>query len=147
MKAVRIYEHGGTDKLVYEEISQPECLPGEIKVQIKAASINHLDLWVRLGLPGKNAPLPMILGSEGSGTIVEVGDKITDFNVDDDVLIQPGTFCANCKSCNAGKENYCLEYGILGETENGTQAEYIVLNPINIYPKHHPTVLTKSPIN
>jgi NADPH:quinone reductase-like Zn-dependent oxidoreductase len=138
MKAVVIYEHGGIDKLIYDDLIQPNCKSNQIKIQMKATSINHLDLWIRTGVSGLPINFPMILGSDGSGTIVEVGRDITEYHVDDDVLIQPGTFCSKCHHCVSGKENYCLEYGILGKTQHGTQAEYIVVNPINIHlkPQH-----------
>jgi len=72
MKAVRIHEHGGTDVLVWEEITDPVIKPDQVLVQIKAASINHLDIWVRRGIPGIS--LPMILGSDAAGIIKEVDD-------------------------------------------------------------------------
>ena len=138
MKAVRIIEHGGIEKLIYDEIPEPSCLPDKIKIQVKAAALNHLDIWVRNGLPGLPIPLPLIMGCDASGTITEVGSQINKFQPGDDVVIQPGTFCGDCEHCNDGRENYCSKYGILGETENGTQAEYIVLDPINIHlkPEH-----------
>ena len=135
MKAVRIYEHGGLDKLIYDNLPHPDCPPDKVKINIKASSLNHLDIWVRNGLPGIAIPLPMILGSDGSGTIVEVGSDIDKFKKGEDVVIQPGTFCRNCQHCKQGRENYCLEYGILGETKNGTQAEFLVIDPANIHPK------------
>ena len=61
MKAVRIIEHGGIEKLIYDEIPEPSCNPGKIKIQIKAAALNHLDIWVRNGLPGLPIPLPLIM--------------------------------------------------------------------------------------
>jgi len=138
MKAVRIIQHGGIEKLIYDEIPEPSCLPDKIKIQVKAAALNHLDIWVRNGLPGLPVPLPLIMGCDASGTITEVGSQINKFRIGDDVVIQPGTFCGNCEHCNDGRENYCSKYGILGETENGTQAEYIVLDPLNIHlkPEH-----------
>ena len=132
MKAVRIFEHGGLDKLIYDDLPQPDCTPDKVKIHIKASALNHLDIWVRIGLPGLPVSLPIILGSDGSGTIVEVGDNINNYHTGDDVIIQPGIFCNKCQQCKGGRENYCLEYGILGETQNGVQAEYIVLDPINI---------------
>ena len=135
MKAIRIIEHGGIEKLIYDEIPEPSFPPNKVKIQVKAAALNHLDIWVRNGLPGFPIPLPLIMGSDASGTIVEVGSQINKFQLGDDVVIQPGTFCGECQYCNEGRENYCSYYGILGETENGTQAEHIVLDPINIYPK------------
>ena len=133
MKAVRIYEHGGLNKLIYDELTQPDCTSDKVKIQIKASALNHLDIWVRIGMPRLPVPFPIILGSDGSGTIVEVGANINNYYKGMNVVIQPGTFCKKCQYCTNGNENYCLEYGILGETENGTQAEYIVLDPINIY--------------
>ena len=138
MKAVRINEHGGLDKLIYDELPEPDCTPNKVKINIKASALNHLDIWVRIGLPRLPVPLPIILGSDGAGTIIEVDSKITEYKIGDDVVIQPGIFCKECKYCTAGKENLCLEYGILGETENGTQAEYVVLDPVNVHlkPEH-----------
>lgn len=133
MKAVRIDEHGGLDKLIYDDLPQPDCTPNKVKIHIKASALNHLDIWVRIGLPRLPVPLPIILGSDGSGIIVEVGANINNYHKGDDVVIQPGIFCKKCKHCSNRRENYCLEYGILGETENGTQAEYLVLDPINIH--------------
>ena len=135
MKAIRIHEHGTENVLKYENIKEPECGLNQVKVKIYASSVNHLDLWIRKGIPGVKIPLPMILGSDGSGRIVEVGENVKGYKVDDDVIIQPGAFCGDCKNCNKGKENYCHQYGILGEHYNGIQAEYVVLNPVNIYPK------------
>ena len=82
MKGIRIYEHGGLDKLIYEDIPNPECKSGEIKVQIKATSINHLDLWVRSGIPGTQISLPIIPGSDGAGTIIYIDNKVD--NLKDD---------------------------------------------------------------
>ena len=85
-----------------------------------------------------NLPLPLTLGSDGSGVIVEIGNEIKSFKINDEVIIQPGTYDENCIMALNGKENFSKTYGILGETENGVQAEYIVLNPINVYlkPQH-----------
>jgi NADPH:quinone reductase-like Zn-dependent oxidoreductase len=130
MKAVRISKHGGLDALTYDDIPEPDCPSDKVKIRVRAAAINHLDIWVRKGLPGMPVSLPLILGSDASGTIVEVGSQVHNFQTGNDVVIQPGTFCGNCHHCKERKENYCSEYGILGETENGTLAEYIILNPI-----------------
>jgi len=135
MKAVIINKHGGLETLMFKDIPEPKCKPGKVKVNIESSSINHLDLWVRNGLSGINLPFPMVLGSDGAGTIVEIGSDVRDYKMGDQVVIQPGTFCGNCSFCKAGNENYCHQYGVLGETESGVQAEYIVVDPINIYAK------------
>ena len=135
MKAVRINEHGGIDKLIYDEIDEPSCPPDKVKIQVKAAALNHLDILVRNGLPSLPIPLPLIMGSDASGTIVEVASQVNNLHPGDDVVIQPGTFCNECQHCNEGRENYCSNYGILGKTEHGTMAEYIILDPVNVHKK------------
>ena len=135
MKAVRIHSHGGTEMLQFEDIPEPTCKANKVKINIRASAINHLDIWVRKGIPGINVPLPLILGSDGAGIIVETGDDVTGWKPGDDVVIQPGTFCGKCTNCTTGNENYCHQYGIMGETENGLQAEYIVVDPVNIFSK------------
>ena len=138
MKAVSIYKHGDIDSLNVVKIDKPSCPNNKLLINIKACSINHLDIWVRNGIPGLNIPLPLILGSDGSGIVKEVGRNIDNFQIGDKIIIQPGTFNSKCTLVKEGKENYSKTYGILGETEDGVQAEYVVLNPRNIYkmPNH-----------
>ena len=137
MRAVIISNHGSRDVLEYKKIDDPICTPDAVKVNIKASSINHLDIWVRKGIPGIKIPLPMILGSDGSGIITEVGKNIKSINVGDKVIIQPGTYSKQCKHVKDGQENFSNTYGILGETENGVQCDYAILRPENIYPMHN----------
>ena len=138
MKAIQIKKHGDVEVLNCSEINEPVCPPNKIKIKVKACSINHLDIWVRSGIPGLNLPLPLILGSDGAGFVTEVGNKIKSFKVNDEVIVQPGTYDKNSIMVKNGKENFSKTYGILGETENGVQAEYVILDPINVYlkPKH-----------
>ena len=134
MKAAFIDSHGSVDVLKYMDIKDPICTSGKVKINIKAASINHLDIWVREGIPGIKIPLPMILGSDGAGVVVEVGENINSVNVGDRVVIQPGTYSPNCKKVKEHLENFSSTYGILGETESGVQCDYVVLDPNNIHP-------------
>ena len=85
MKAIRIHEHGSADVLKIDNIPEPKCQENLVKVQIKATALNHLDIWVRNGLPGIKIPLPLIMGSDASGIVVEVGEHINNFNVGDKV--------------------------------------------------------------
>jgi NADPH:quinone reductase-like Zn-dependent oxidoreductase len=135
MKAIRIHEHGGIDVLRCEEIPEPKCPSNKVKIQIKASALNHLDLWIREGFPGMPLPLPLTLGSDGAGIISEVGSEIENWNIGDEVVIQPNVYCGECESCERGQENYCDTYGIIGETQNGVQSEYYIAEPNNIYPK------------
>ena len=135
MRGVIINSHGSVDVLEFrEDLKEPICLDNQIKVNIKATSINHLDIWVRKGIPGIKIPLPMILGSDGAGVIVEVGKDVKSFHPGDKVVIQPGTYSKDCNRVKRGLENFSNTYGILGETEPGVQCDYVVLNPENIYP-------------
>ena len=76
MKAVQIHKHGNVDVLNINDLEIPKCTDDKILVNIKACAINHLDIWVRNGLPGLPINLPLIMGSDGAGTIVEVGKNI-----------------------------------------------------------------------
>lgn len=125
MKAVLIYEHGGVDKLRYEEIPIPEIAPDEILLRVKAISINHLDLWVRKGLPSIKLPLPHVLGSDAAGEIAQIGSAVKNVKVGDAVLLAPGWGCGTCPDCLRGNDNYCRNYQVLGETTTGCYAEYV----------------------
>ena len=133
MKAVRIHSHGSTDVLTVDNIPKPLCSKDSVLVEIKACSLNHLDIWVRNGLPGIKIPLPLIMGSDASGVVVETGDDIKNFKIGDKVVIQPGTFNQDDEYCKIKMENYSHSYGILGETENGVQAEYVSLKEQNLH--------------
>ena len=130
MKAVRIHEHGGIDVLVWEEISDPVIKPDQVLVQIKAAAINHLDIWVRRGIPGIS--LPMILGSDAAGIIKKVGQGVSNFIVGDAVIINPLLFCGKCETCIDGRENECPFIGIIGESTDGTNCDFIAVNERNL---------------
>ena len=134
MKAAVIKEHGDLNVLNVLNVDEPSCPPDMVKVNIKASSINHLDIWVRKGIPGINIPLPMILGSDGAGVITETGSEVELFKSGDRVVIQPGVYDPECRHSKAGNENFSATYGILGETQPGVQCNYVVLKPENIYP-------------
>jgi NADPH:quinone reductase-like Zn-dependent oxidoreductase len=135
MKAVRIFEHGNHDVLIVDEIARPECNDNSALVEIKACSLNHLDIWVRNGLPGIPINLPLIMGSDAAGTITRCGKNIKDFKVGDDIVVQPGTFDLSNEKQTISKENYSPGYGIIGETSDGVQTEYVNLGQNNIYKK------------
>lgn len=135
MIGVQFSKHGPSEVLALSSLDMPELEPEKILVEIKAASLNHLDLWIRRGLPGLQIPLPHIPGSDASGVITEVGSEVKDWHVGDEVVIQPGTFCGECGQCRTGHEDMCSDYGILGETEGGVQRQFMCLAPKNIGPK------------
>ena len=132
MKSLRVHEHGGTEKIVIDEIPEPAPKANEALVNIAATSVNHLDIWVRGGMRNVSLPLPMVLGSDGAGIVAEVGSDITDLKVGDRVLISPATSCGRCEECLSGHDNLCREYKILGEHCDGTDAELVAARRDNI---------------
>ena len=110
MKAIRIHEDGGPEVLRYEEVPDPEPADGEVLVELRAASLNHLDVWIRKGLP--SVPKPRILGADGAGVIA---------GTDERVVLNPAVV-------RNGK------MGILGETTDGTHAELIVVPRAFVHP-------------
>jgi NADPH:quinone reductase-like Zn-dependent oxidoreductase len=117
VKAIRIHEDGGPEVLRFEDVEDPVAGPGEVLIRLRAASLNHLDIWTRRGLP--SVPKPRILGADGAGIVETVGDGADSFQPGDRVLINPG-----------------LENGarIVGEHMDGTHAELIAVPAENVYP-------------
>ena len=132
MKAVRIHQFGGPEVLTYEEVPDPKPRKDQALVRVRACALNHLDLWVRQGLPGVN--LPHILGSDIAGEIVEVGEYITDFKAGQRVLLAPMSFCNHCSKCVAGIQNQCRQYTVLGNGVDGGNCELIAVPAVNIIP-------------
>jgi NADPH:quinone reductase-like Zn-dependent oxidoreductase len=88
VRAVRIHEDGGPEVLRYEEIPDPEPAAGEVLVELRAAGLNHLDVWVRRGLP--SVPKPRILGADGAGVVAALGEGVESFEVGQRVVLNPG---------------------------------------------------------
>ena len=134
MKAVVIHEHGGVEKLRYENVQIPAIREDEVLVEIKALALNHLDLWVRQGLPAFKLSMPHILGSDAAGIVSKAGKFVNNVRVGDPVLLAPGWGCGYCPHCLAGDDNLCRNYQILGETTNGVYAEYVKVPATNAFP-------------
>lgn len=132
MKAILFHEHGGPEVLEYADIDTPEPGPGEVQVNIQTAALNRLDIFVRNGWPGIKLNYPHIPGADGAGVISAVGPGVTEVAVGDRVVINGTMSCGKCDFCLAGKENMCLNGGILGEDMNGTYAEYVVVPENNV---------------
>ncbi len=132
MKCVRIHKHGGVEQLQFEEIPKPAIGPNDVLVQVKATSINHLDLWVRQGLPGVKFPLPLIPGVDAAGVVSELGEAVRHVQIGDRVVVVQGISCGHCKQCLNGDDNLCKEYRLIGEHRDGADAEYISIPGRNI---------------
>ena len=134
MPAVVIHEHGGPEKLTFEEVPVPEIGPDEILLEIKALALNHLDLWVRQGWPGLKLSMPHILGSDAAGVVAETGALVTHVQVGDRVLLAPGWGCGTCHACLNGDDNLCPYYKMLGESAPGVYARYVKAPAGNAFP-------------
>ncbi len=134
MKAVRIHEHGGIDKLIYEDVPEPKPKANEVLVNVRAVSLNHLDLWIRQGIPGLKIQLPMILGIDAAGVVSEIGSVVANLKAGDRIAVSPGLSCGTCQQCLLGKDNLCREYHLLGEHIDGSDAEYIAIPAANLVP-------------
>src|ERR1700680_2285898 len=132
MKAVRIHQFGGPEVLMYEDVPDPQPRKDQVLVRVKACSLNHLDVWVRKGLPGVN--LPHILGSDIAGEIVEVGEYINDLKAGQRVLLAPMHFCNHCAKCVAGLQNQCRQFTVLGNGVDGGNCELIAVPAVNVIP-------------
>jgi NADPH:quinone reductase-like Zn-dependent oxidoreductase len=134
MKAIRFHSFGGTEVLRYEETPKPTIGPADVLVQLRAAALNHLDLWIRSGARERKIPLPHIPGSDGAGIVAETGSAVKSTKTGDRVLICPGLSCGRCEYCVAGTENLCSAYHVLGTHEDGTYAEYVKIPAVNAIP-------------
>lgn len=132
MKAVFFDRHGGNEVLQFGDRPEPEPGPGEVRVAIRAAALNHLDLFVRNGIP--DVPLPQIPGADGSGVVDLVGPGVEGLAEGDRVLVQPGLYCNACEFCRAGEQSLCVTFQILGEHAPGTFAEKVVVPARNVFP-------------
>jgi NADPH:quinone reductase-like Zn-dependent oxidoreductase len=132
MKAVRIHQFGGPEVLSYEDVPDPKPRKDQVLIRVRACSMNHLDIFVRGGLPGVN--LPHIMGSDIAGEIVEVGEYVTDLKVGQRVLIAPMHFCNHCAKCAAGLQNQCRHFTVLGNGVDGGNCELFAAPRINVIP-------------
>src|SRR5579872_5778336 len=130
MKAVRIHQFGGPEVLTYEEIPDAQPRKDQVLVRVRACSLNHLDVWVRKGLPG--VKLPHILGSDVAGEIVEIGEYVSGFEAGQRVLLSPMHYCGQCAKCGAGLQNQCREFTVLGNGVDGGNCELIAVHPRNV---------------
>ncbi len=132
MRGLTISAHGGLDQVEYRtDLLKPEPKRGEIRVRVKAAALNHLDLFVVGGLPGVTITPPWVLGADAVGVIDAVGDLsgVADnqLKVGDVVIINGGISDQTCEYCKSGEQSLCVHFKMLGEHLPGTLAEYITI--------------------
>jgi NADPH:quinone reductase-like Zn-dependent oxidoreductase len=144
MRAVVIRAHGGLEALEIVDRPAPAIKPDEALVAIEASGVNHLDVWVRKGVPGHAFPLPMVPGCDGAGVVREVGSLVQNVKAGDRVAIAPGFGCGACAACASGQDNLCRSFGIIGETRDGTAAELCAVPARNLLPLPDSIPFTKA---
>jgi NADPH:quinone reductase-like Zn-dependent oxidoreductase len=134
MKALAFHEFGGPDKLKYEDVPDPKIKPNEVLVRVRACALNHLDLFVREGIPALKTPLPFWTGCDIAGEVTEVGAEVQGVKPGARVAVNPNLTCGRCEFCAQGEDSLCVRYGILGEHVPGGLAEYVAVRGDNVLP-------------
>jgi NADPH:quinone reductase-like Zn-dependent oxidoreductase len=133
MRALVLDAAGGIDHLRVQELPEPVIqAPNQALLRIHTVGLNRLDLWVVEGLPGANYSFPHIVGSDGAGTVVQVGTEVDGIRPGDRVMINPTFSCGNCPWCLQGEESLCRKLQVLGEHRPGSAAEYVVVPEENL---------------
>lgn len=134
MRALTISAHGGLEQLeLRRDLPEPAVVkPTDVRVRVRAAALNRLDLFMVGGLPHIKITPPWIVGSDGAGIVEEVGAGVTRVKPGDHVVLNPGLSCRSCEYCLTGDSPLCLEYGILGEHYPGTICESLVIAESNV---------------
>jgi NADPH:quinone reductase-like Zn-dependent oxidoreductase len=134
MKAAVFHQHGGPEVLRYEERPTPAPGAGEVLVRVKACALNHLDIWIRQGIPAFTVPLPHIGGSDVAGLVDQTGEGVTGLAPGVRVVVAPGLSCWRCGFCLSGRDNLCESYNILGAQVDGGMAEFVAVPAVNVLP-------------
>ncbi|HWB83769.1 MAG TPA: zinc-binding dehydrogenase [Bryobacteraceae bacterium] len=127
MNAARIHQHGGPEVLVVEAIAEPRIRPDQVLVRVRACGLNHLDLFVRAGIPGMKFAMPHILGSDIAGEVVETGELCERVQKGWRVVLSPGLSCRQCEQCLSGNDNLCRRYALFGYGIDGGNAELVAV--------------------
>lgn len=134
MKALVFAQHGDLDQVSLSDVTRPTIGPDDVLLEVRAAALNRLDLWVLEGWPGLNLKLPHVMGSDGAGVVAEVGANVNDVQAGDRVAVNPTLSCGRCHYCQTGRDNMCDEFAIIGEHVAGFAAEYVAVPARNLLP-------------
>ncbi|MGH7483755.1 MAG: alcohol dehydrogenase catalytic domain-containing protein, partial [Longimicrobiales bacterium] len=132
MRAAIFHENGDPDVIRIEEVEAPRPRTGEVVLEVRAAALNHLDLWVRRGLPIETT-MPHIGGSDVAGVIAGLGEDVEGWEIGDRVVANPSLWCERCEWCLRGEHSLCVDYRILGEHTQGGFAERVAVPARNLY--------------
>jgi NADPH:quinone reductase-like Zn-dependent oxidoreductase len=133
MKAAIFHENGGPEMVRVEEVPEPVPGRGEVRVRVRAAAMNHLDLWVRRGI-GIETTMPHIGGSDIAGEVEAHGPEADAPPVGTRVVVNPALWCGRCEWCGRGEQSLCVEFRIVGEHTDGGFAELVVVPAHQAYP-------------
>lgn len=134
MKALYFNEHGDIDKLQFGDLPRPQLLPGHAIIKVRAAALNHLDLWVLNGWPSLKLEMPHIGGADIAGEIVEIGEDNAGWEVGKKVIVNPGFVATEDQWTKRDLDSLSPNYKILGEDVAGGFAEYVSVPIKNLYP-------------
>ena len=134
MNAVVFDRFGGPEVLLPREVEAPRAGTGEVVLRVRACGINHLDLWVRKGLPGLDPEMPHILGNDVVGEVLETGPGVAAPLPGERVWVHPTLSCGECAACLAGDDHLCRRYDVLGRRRNGGYAERVAVPAVNCLP-------------
>ncbi len=134
MKAAAIQRNGGLETIEVMDLDAPSPGPGQVLLEVKAAALNRLDVWVRK-LDRFKLEFPHVLGSDAAGVVAELGHGVTGLEVGDEVVLDPGITCGQCSACRRGAKSLCVDFGIIGAHRSGTLAEKVVVPAENCRPR------------
>ena len=134
MRALAFNEFRGPEKLRLQDVPDPKAAPGEVVVRVRACALNHLDIFVREGIPALKTPLPFWTGCDIAGDVAKVGPDVTGLRVGDRVCVNPNLTCGRCEFCIQGEDSLCVRYGIVGEHLPGGLAELLAVSAENVLP-------------
>lgn len=134
MRAALFRQHGGPEVMEIADVPTPEPGPGEVQVRVSAVALNHIDLWMRRGLPALTIPLPHVSGGDVCGTVSALGAGVSGIATGTRVVLNPGLSCGRCRACLDGRDNLCPDYRMLGEHTWGGMAEFVVVPAANLVP-------------
>lgn len=129
MKAIRLHAHGGPENITIDDVADaPAPRRGEIRIAVRAMALNHMDIWVRNGMPAIKQALPFVMGCDVAGDVTDVGDEVDDFTPGDRVMLTPMMFCGCCGQCLAGEQSQCRDFQMRGEHVDGFFSEFTLVN-------------------
>jgi NADPH:quinone reductase-like Zn-dependent oxidoreductase len=134
MRAALFRRHGGPEVLEIADVPVPTPGPHEVQVRVTATALNHIDVWMRRGLPALHLELPHVSGGDVCGTVSGLGAGVGGVAEGTRVVLNPGMSCGRCVACLGGRDNFCPDYRMLGEQTWGGQAEYVVVPAANLVP-------------